>query len=1328
MPKASPFFGSKLALFFVAPVVAFALPIFADEPIPGVTLAVPGALGGFPFIAPSSLVSDDPRSAAYNPAAGADRELPAFGAVAAFAFPSGSGSGAGGYVGLSSSLPIAAGTFYALADGVFSQDELTGYAAPLGSSFLFGLSKAANDELSFGLSLGAAIASEERFSSGVYGAFGAQKRFPAFGAGGATVSVALLGGGASLDPWKTYDPAIIWTPLVSGTVRIVEGRSFSVSTAALFAFPGLSDLVASFGASFGLGKALSVDIGWLFSAAGFVEHSSGDSVYAPRFLPGLSVRYDGSSFLRAASYGASLGAGVRPVSADASMAEASVLFSRGVRDIEGPGIVLGPLAEKAYSPARSNRVVVPIDVSDSSGVVAWDFSVYDESGTLFFRSGENLERELERKTLSRLFSLRRSLEIPSSISIPLPRSASDGAYRIRFWARDSRGNEGRSEELRFQVDGAPPRAELGIENLFGVTVFTPNGDGVRDSLAVRQTGSVESFWQGRFLAATGEAVRKLEWTDSAPLSFVWDGKNDRGIKVADGTYSYTIQSVDAAGNEASFSIGDITVDSEPTPLSLAMDGTSLSPDRDGAFDSVRLLVAAPVKRGLADWNIELVSERDAVFRSWSGSTARLDVLPAALVFDGRSVDGDTIPDGIYRFRAQLRYANGNAPYAVAPPIVVDTKKPEGRVRASSNLMSLGRSEGLTFYHDLSRNARWLGVVSDASGTMVRELPIAKGGEGEVYWNGLDDAGNPVRDGVFRYHAEGRSATGISGRTTDAPFRVESGGAAVSLMTDRKLFSPSQARSAVRILPRLEKRERAISYSLEIAPAAGGETVRRFAGVSVPPTSFVWDGRDESDRIIADGDYRVSLSVRYETGGETEAEPVFVAVDGTPPSAKVSAAVALFSPNKDGVLDSIRIEQSAGTEDSWFAEIIDEKGETVLYREFSSTVPASFVWDGLTTHGDVAADGSYRYRLSAVDQAGNEASFLSAAFMLDARKPTAVLSIDKFAFSPNGDGFADALKLNLVPSFSDGVSFVSVRIVDGNGAEIRRLGEGALRGEYGWDGKTSSGVAAADGNYKAVAELRYRKGDTVVAESAPVRVDTTPPSNRIVLSALPFSPDDDGENDVLSMDLSSSDASGIAGWSFSILDPEGYPFVSFSGREIPGGPVVWDGSDPDGNLVEAAQNYSYVYLVRDQLGNIARSEGRIPVDVFVLRDGDRLKIRVSSINFAPNAASLQLADSALTERNRTVLDRIATVLGKFPTYRIRVEGHAVNLSGTEREERTELQPLSAARAKVVLDALVSRGIALERLEAVGLGGREPIVPHGDTQARWRNRRVEFVLVR
>jgi outer membrane protein OmpA-like peptidoglycan-associated protein len=1271
------------------------------------------------------LFSDDPRAAAYNPAAAADRELPAFGSSAFLALPSGAGSGAGGGASVFSSFPTAAGTIHLLADGTYSPDSLGGYRAPAGFSVSAGISKAAFEGSSLGAAFGAVSASGDQAVAGFYGSLGVQTEFPSFGPKGTTLSAAVLGLGPSLSPWDGYAPVVSWTPILAASVRLSETRRFSLSAAGMVASRGFSDLLCSIGASFGFGE-LALDAGWLFSLAESGEYYSGGAgSYAPRLLPALSIRYDSSSRMRAGDYGAAFGVSARPLSSDASAVEASVLFSRGSKDIEGPAVSIGPIAGNAFSAKTVAELLIPVSAADPSGIGAWEIAMYGETGVSYFKTGDDAAASLPSGWLGRLFSLRRGVKAPTQLRVPIA-GLPDGMYRLRLWSRDLRGNESRPAVLQFTMDSTAPRGEASLGQ--AAPIFTPNGDGSGDSLAVNQSGSVESLWTGFFIDAVGRRVREFRWTDSAPLPFVWDGKDDTGRAVPDGVYSYSLEAADVAGNKTSVLVPGIVVDTIPTPLRLGLDETALSPDRDGSFDTVRLSIVAPVKRGIVDWTIDLVSNQNTVFRAWKGSTARLDVLPGSILFDGRSIDGDTIPDGSYRFRATLRYANGNAPVAVSEPFVVDTKRPEGRVRASSSLWSIGRSGAQVFYHDLSRNAQWRGVVTSSDGTEIRGLTILRGGEGDVEWNGLDESGVPVPDGLYRYHAEGRSATGIPGKTASASFRIESGGAAVALLADRTVFSPNVARSVVRILPRLERRERAISYSLEIRPASGGVPVKQYSGVSVPPSSFIWDGRDEADRIPPDDEYAAVLSVKFENGGESVSDPVRFSLDGTPPAAMVSASSALFSPNGDGALDAISISQSAATDESWLGEILDAEGRTVFFREFDGALPASIVWDGKTAHGDLAPDGEYRYRLSAADKAGNAAAFTTDPFRLDARRPTATLSADKFAFSPNGDGFADALKLSLVPSFADGLDKVAVFIRDASGREVRSLGDGALRGEYIWDGTQTDGSPAGDGIFVAVVELRYFKGDVVRAESSEVRVDATPPRLGVVPSPLPFSPDGDGENDLLKFSLSAEDASPLAGWSLSILDPEGYPFASFAGRDVPSVPLEWDGADADGNLVEAAQDYSYEFLVRDQLGNVARSGGIIPVDVFVLRDGERLKIRISSITFAPNKASLQLDDAAQTERNRAVLDRIAAVLGKFPNYRIRVEGHAVNLSGTEREERTELQPLSLARAKAVVEALAARGIGLDRLEAVGLGGREPIVPHGDVQGRWRNRRVEFVLVR
>jgi outer membrane protein OmpA-like peptidoglycan-associated protein len=58
----------------------------------------------------------------------------------------------------------------------------------------------------------------------------------------------------------------------------------------------------------------------------------------------------------------------------------------------------------------------------------------------------------------------------------------------------------------------------------------------------------------------------------------------------------------------------------------------------------------------------------------------------------------------------------------------------------------------------------------------------------------------------------------------------------------------------------------------------------------------------------------------------------------------------------------------------------------------------------------------------------------------------------------------------------------------------------------------------------------------------------------------------------------------------------------------------------------------------------------------------------------------------------------------------------------------LIPLTKERAEVVKHALIDLGIDGSRIKADGIGASRPLVPHNDFKNRWKNRRVEFYLVK
>ena len=145
---------------------------------------------------------------------------------------------------------------------------------------------------------------------------------------------------------------------------------------------------------------------------------------------------------------------------------------------------------------------------------------------------------------------------------------------------------------------------------------------------------------------------------------------------------------------------------------------------------------------------------------------------------------------------------------------------------------------------------------------------------------------------------------------------------------------------------------------------------------------------------------------------------------------------------------------------------------------------------------------------------------------------------------------------------------------------------------------------------------------------------------------------------------------------------------------------------------------------------------IAVDVLVIRDGDRLKIKVPSIVFRANYADFNGLDPEIMTRNEKVVARIAQILNKFPDYRINIQGHANNVgkmlgrsaAKIQAEETKELIPLSTGRAELVRTMLVQNRVDARRLSVEGLGSSEPVVSFTDVENRWKNRRVEFVLIK
>ncbi|MBX3349390.1 MAG: OmpA family protein [Nitrospira sp.] len=105
----------------------------------------------------------------------------------------------------------------------------------------------------------------------------------------------------------------------------------------------------------------------------------------------------------------------------------------------------------------------------------------------------------------------------------------------------------------------------------------------------------------------------------------------------------------------------------------------------------------------------------------------------------------------------------------------------------------------------------------------------------------------------------------------------------------------------------------------------------------------------------------------------------------------------------------------------------------------------------------------------------------------------------------------------------------------------------------------------------------------------------------------------------------------------------------------------------------------------------------------------------------NMISFRLNSAILLPEGKAVLNSVAAILQEDPTVPFEVGGHTDNV-GPEQSNWV----LSEQRAKAVVEYLISRGVAAERLTAKGYGASRPIADGTTDEGRQQNRRIEFSI--
>ena len=318
-------------------------------------------------------------------------------------------------------------------------------------------------------------------------------------------------------------------------------------------------------------------------------------------------------------------------------------------------------------------------------------------------------------------------------------------YNLRgagIWAL---GYDGTRPELhamlkaKFITDTIPPK-------ISGATISTPiispNGDGRLDTTTIKVavTGHLSFGWQVQpIVAGVARAVLRSGSLASKNVTFTWDGRNNAGSVVPDGTYRVLLWAADASNNRAAVA-KFVTVDRRAAVLALSAAPISISPNGDGQSDRTQLRMTADTP---VTGSARIVGPTGAGLRRWNFANAS----SGSWTWDGRDSAGRIVPDGRYTFRVWGLDRAGN----------FSTR--DLSVRVDRTIRSLTWSPG-SFVPAAGQKARvsfvlsrWASVtISIYGGTFLRDIWKARPLGAGTYswtWNGRTASGALLKPGTYR---------------------------------------------------------------------------------------------------------------------------------------------------------------------------------------------------------------------------------------------------------------------------------------------------------------------------------------------------------------------------------------------------------------------------------------------------------------------------------------------------------------------------------------------------------------------------------------------------
>ena len=153
-------------------------------------------------------------------------------------------------------------------------------------------------------------------------------------------------------------------------------------------------------------------------------------------------------------------------------------------------------------------------------------------------------------------------------------------------------------------------------------LFSPDGDGQKDSLTIRQRSSQEDRFNASLYDTNGQEVFSWVWAEALkPIE--WDGTDESGNALPDGVYRYEVSGRDNAGNETRQEVTGIRIDTAPTAVYLTAKEGYIKAGETDSEKMQSFTAVIPNDEGISSWQFAVEDEegKSVISKIWQASCA-----------------------------------------------------------------------------------------------------------------------------------------------------------------------------------------------------------------------------------------------------------------------------------------------------------------------------------------------------------------------------------------------------------------------------------------------------------------------------------------------------------------------------------------------------------------------------------------------------------------------------------------------------------------------------------------------------------------------------------